>query len=190
MKYKIIYMDPPWSYRDKLRIKNKRGAITHYTVLNIKTLLSLDINRIADPAGCALCLWVTMPMLEEGLALIKTYGFLYKTVLFTWIKVDKSNKARIGLGHYTRGNAELCLLGIKGKMQVMSHSIKQVIMSSPGRHSEKPIEAAERIVQLFGDLPRIEVFARKKLDKWDATGLDYDGVDIRDFLKRSDNTEV
>jgi N6-adenosine-specific RNA methylase IME4 len=42
------------------------------------------------------------------------------------------------------------------------------------RHSKKPNEARDRIVQLMGDLPRIELFARQKTDGWDVWGNEVD----------------
>jgi len=75
-----------------------------------------------------------------------------------------------GIGSYTRSNAEVCLLGIKGKMKVISHKVSSAILSPIREHSRKPDEARERIVELFGDLPRIELFARQKFDGWDVWG--------------------
>jgi N6-adenosine-specific RNA methylase IME4 len=45
-----------------------------------------------------------------------------------------------------------------------------VIMSPVREHSRKPVEARERIVQLMGDVPRVELFARQKAPGWDAWG--------------------
>ena len=72
------------------------------------------------------------------------------------------------------GNVELCLLGRKGKPQRISKNIKQLIESTRRRHSQKPEEARERIVELMGDLPRIELFAREKTPGWDVWGNEVD----------------
>ena len=77
----------------------------------------------------------------------------------------------MGNGYYTRANAEYCLLATKGKtIKVQSHSVRQIILSRIREHSRKPEEARERIVELFGDIPRIELFARQYADGWDCWG--------------------
>ena len=87
------------------------------------------------------------------------------------------------MGNWSRANAEYVLLGIRGKMKRVSASVHSVIISQKGKHSEKPPEARDRIVQLLGDLPRIELFAREKVEGWDVIGYEVNGLDIRDFLK-------
>ena len=76
----------------------------------------------------------------------------------------------IGCGSWTRANSELCLLAIKGKPKRISASVRQVMITPIERHSQKPAETRERIVQLCGDLPRVELFARQKVEGWDAWG--------------------
>jgi len=74
------------------------------------------------------------------------------------------------MGNWTRSNTEDCLLAIRGKPIRISASVHQIIQSPIGRHSEKPMETKDRIVQLMGDLPRIELFARQKVEGWDCWG--------------------
>lgn len=74
------------------------------------------------------------------------------------------------MGHWTRDNAELCILVTKGHSKRKSASVHQVIMSRLEEHSKKPDEARNRIVELIGDLPRIELFARHKTQGWDVWG--------------------
>ena len=74
------------------------------------------------------------------------------------------------MGHYTRGNAELCLLAVKGKLNILDHAIYQIIESKIQKHSQKPQEVREKIVKLLGALPRIELFAREKIEGWDSWG--------------------
>ena len=75
-----------------------------------------------------------------------------------------------GLGHWTNGNAELCLFAKKGKPHRVEKNVKQIILSPRKRHSQKPSETRDRIVRLVGDLPRIELFARQYADGWDCWG--------------------
>lgn len=171
-KYKIIYADPPWSY--KVWPKNNgtgRTAESHYKTMDVNDICDLPINRIADD-NCVLFMWITSPCLQEGLKVIDAWGFKYKTIGFTWIKQNKTKNSLFwGMGYYTRANAELCLLATKGKpLKRVSRSVHQVILSKIREHSRKPDETRDRIVQLFGDLPRIELFARQQVDGWDCWG--------------------
>lgn len=180
-KYQIIYADPPWEYRDRASA-GQRGAVYKYPVMKIRDIQNLDIASIADD-NCALFLWVTAPLLDVGIQTLERWGFKFKTVAFVWIKTTKRGKLFWGMGNWSRANAEYVLLGIKGKMKRVSASVHSVIISQKGKHSEKPPEVRDRIVQLLGDLPRIELFAREKVEGWDAIGYEVNGLDIRDFLK-------
>lgn len=98
-------------------------------------------------------------------------GFTYKTVAFVWLKLNKSGKGFFfGMGYWTRSNAEICLLAVKGKPKRVSRKVFQIIVSPLQEHSRKPDEARRRIVDLLGDLPRIELFAREKTAGWDVWG--------------------
>lgn len=102
-KYKIIYADPPWSYNDK----GCQGTMAnHYKGMNIEDIKGLNISNISSEDSI-LFLWVTYPMLKEGLEVIKAWGFEYKSIAFQWIKLNKSGKGYFyGLGRWTRGNTE------------------------------------------------------------------------------------
>jgi len=76
----------------------------------------------------------------------------------------------MGCGNWTRANNEICLLGFKGKLNRESRSVRQAILEPLRSHSQKPDCVRGRIVQLLGDLPRIELFAREKVDGWDSWG--------------------
>lgn len=177
-KYKIIYADPPWEYGNFSNIgslyhKGRRSKfkITPYEAMKLKDLKELPISEISEKDSL-LFMWVTYPSLREGLELMKSWGFDYKTVGFTWVKKNKkSDTWFFGLGNYTRANAEICLIGKRGKgLKVISRQVRQVCDARITKHSEKPKEIRDRIIQLVGDLPRIELFAREKFDGWDAWG--------------------
>lgn len=177
MKYQIIYADPSWQYRDKALAGN-RGAECKYPVQSLEWIKNLPIHKISDH-NCALFLWITMPLLPVVWDVIKAWGFEYKTVAFNWIKINpKAQTVFWGMGNYTRACSELCLLGVKGKPKRFSASVHSVIHSPIKTHSEKPDEIRDRIVQLMGDVPRIELFARKKVEGWSTLGLDVDGKDL------------
>jgi N6-adenosine-specific RNA methylase IME4 len=168
-KYQIIYADPPWEYKDKALAGN-RGSICKYQTQSIEWLCSLPVQSISDN-HCALFLWVTMPKLNESWDVISAWGFRYKTVAFTWVKRNKKASSWFwGMGRWTRSNAELCLLATKGQLRRRSASVHSIIESPIGQHSKKPNEARSRIKQLLGPLPAIELFARQKVEGWDAWG--------------------
>lgn len=168
-KYQIIYADPPWSYKDKAGA-GKRGASFKYSTQDKAWLQALPVQTIAAD-NCVLFLWVTMPMLDEGMALMKAWGFQYKTCAFTWVKKNKvASSWFFGMGNWTRSNAELCLIGKKGTIKRQSASVSSVIDTPIQQHSKKPDCARDKIVTLMGDLSRIELFARQQSDGWDAWG--------------------
>lgn len=172
--YDIIYADPPWQYHVWRNKDAGRTAVSHYPVMSLDEICNLPISSIASP-NCTLFLWVTLPLLFDSLKVIESWGFTYKTVAFVWIKQNKkSNSLFWGMGSWTRANAELCILATKGHPKRIAANVHQVIISRIREHSQKPDEARERIVQLMGDLPRIELFAREKAPGWDVWGNDVD----------------
>ena len=167
-QYQVIYADPPWSF--KVWSDKGKGRSPKYAVMNKLDIQRLEIQSLADD-NCVLFLWVTFPCLEEGLALIKAWGFTYKTCAFTWVKRNKKSPSWFwGLGYWTRANVELCLLATKGKPKRVSSSVHQVVDTPVEIHSKKPDEVRHRIVKLMGDVPRIELFARQKTEGWDVWG--------------------
>lgn len=168
-KYQIIYADPPWSYKDKA-LSGNRGAVCKYSVMGGGELEKLNVDLISDE-NCILFLWVTMPKLNEVFSLIKAWGFEYKTVGFTWVKRNKKSDSWFwGMGRWTRANAELCLIATKGKPKRISAAVNQIIDTPIEYHSKKPDIVREKIIQLVGELPRIELFARQKTEGWDVWG--------------------
>ncbi len=178
-KYKIIYADPPWNYKDQ----GCQGTMAnHYKGLNQEALCNLPISKISDD-NSILFLWATYPQLREALSVIEAWGFEYKSIAFQWIKLNRRNhKPFFGLGRWTRGNTEPCLLATKGKIKRISASVFQLIEAPITRHSEKPFIVREKIIELVGDLPRIEIFARPNQrfqEGWDLIGNEITGNDIR-----------
>ncbi len=171
-KYQIIYADPPWKYNvfsDRPPCARKAEE-NYYEVLDLLDLADLPINDLAN-SDCVLFLWATYPSLPIALKLIKKWGFHYRTVAFTWVKRNKKADSWFwGMGGWTRANAEICLLATLGNPKRVSKSVHSVLDNRIMGHSEKPDEARRRIVQLMGDLPRIELFARRKVEGWDCWG--------------------
>jgi N6-adenosine-specific RNA methylase IME4 len=168
-RYSIIYADPPWSYRDKAHA-GERGVLYKYDLMDLGQIKRLPVQDLAAD-NCALFLWVTPPLLPDCLTVVEAWGFKYKTVGFTWVKTYRgSDNYFMGMGSYTRTNAELCLLAFKGKLTRVHKGVRSLVVSPVRQHSQKPDEVRNRIVQLFGDVPRIELFARQRSPGWDAWG--------------------
>lgn len=161
-KYNIIYADPPWKYNT--------DANKHYECVPLKEIYNFPIDKIAAK-NCALFLWVTFPILPECLETLKHWGFRYVTVAFTWIKTNRRDgKPFLGMGNWTRSNAEICILALRGKLERKSNNVRQIVMSPLREHSRKPDEIRTNIVELLGNLPRIELFARQTVKGWDCWG--------------------
>ena len=167
-KYKVIYADPPWSYQDSTPTRG--SVLLHYKTMTKKDIEDLPVHAIADD-NCILFLWVTMPKLNECFDLISAWGFEYKTCAFTWVKRNKISDSWFwGMGRWTRSNAEVCLLATKGNPKRISAGVHSIIETPIERHSKKPDIVRQRIVDLIGDVSRIELFARETVDGWDSWG--------------------
>lgn len=182
-KYKIILADPPWEYRDKQRAGN-RGAEFKYPLLSDAEIIALGprIAMLTDD-DCALFLWCTGPKTELLKELFAAWGFEFKGKAFCWVKTTKHGKLFWGMGRCgSRANTEDCWMGFKGSPKRLDAGVHEVIMSPAQAHSQKPDEARQRMVKLFGDVPRLELFARDVAPGWDAMGNELGTGDVRDSL--------
>ena len=178
MKYKIIYADPPWSYyndstavKDCTTVKGMRRP--PYSVMSSNEIMNLPVKQISDE-NSILFIWTTDYHLAKCIDVIKSWGFEYKTVGFVWAKKNKKGLPVCFMGAYTmKSGSELCLLATRGKdahKLVIKHNIRSLIESQREHHSKKPDEVRNRIVELVGDLPRVELFARNESDGWHIWG--------------------
>lgn len=166
-KYEIILADPAWSYKDKGCNGN---AESQYATMCLKDICALPVKDIASD-NCVLFLWATYPLLQEALQVINAWGFKYKSIAFQWVKLNRSGQGYFfGLGRWTRGNTEPCLLAVKGKPKRIGNDVSQLIVSRIRKHSQKPSEQYCLIEQLLGKRKRIELFARGSFQGWDCWG--------------------
>ena len=169
-KYGVIYADPPWRYRVWSKKGAGRSAEAHYPTMSMEAIKALPVADLAAK-DCALFLWLTLPLLYEGWAVMQAWGFVYKTVAFVWVKQNKkADSLFTGMGYWTRANAEVCLLATRGHPKRQDCNVQQIILSHIEEHSKKPAEARRRIELLLGEVPRIELFARQKVPGWDCWG--------------------
>ena len=162
-KYSLFYADPPWLYGDKL-VEGYGAAENHYPPMSISQLCALPIKDISSDSA-VLFLWVTSPLLEECFAVIKAWGFNYKTS-FIWDKV------RHNYGHYNSVRHELLLVCTKGSYLPEKSELIDSVMSVErnDNHSEKPQEFREMIETLYPNSKKLELFARGGYDGWDTFG--------------------
>lgn len=139
----------------------------------------LTDNNIEVAENAACFMWGLWPYrsvkgetdLRDAFRVLESWGFKYKSLAFIWIKLNKVGPGYFfGPGHYTASNSEPCLLGIRGKMPVKSNYVSQLIIARRQEHSKKPPTVRDKIVELFGDLPRLEIFARDRTPGWDVIG--------------------
>lgn len=200
-KYSLIYADPCWSYDNK---GTRAKADNHYSTMNLTELKRLPVwDLAADDA--VLAMWWVPPMPLEAIQLAEAWGFKVKNMcLFTWHKLNQcaeqniqneidtrkkrrkpiaagdlltliDEQTRMGLGNYTRSNAENVLVAVKGKgIPRLQADIKQMILAPIGAHSAKPEECRRRLERLYGDVPRIELFSRGDDPAWHHWGNECD----------------
>lgn len=176
--YSIIYADPPWGFKTWSGPEKKlasRGTVAPYQTMEMEDIKALPVKDwCAD--DCTLFMWVVWPTMPEALEVMRAWGFEYKTCAFTWMKADPyklfalEEDVYMGLGYWTRANSEVCLLGTRGKPKRIDASVRQGVIEKKREHSRKPDCVPDRIVELMGDLPRLEMFARTKRPGWDAWG--------------------
>lgn len=187
-KYNIIYLDPAWYFNSRNNTNTRfGGGITDkYPVMKLEEIKKINVPSLADE-NCALFMWATTSTgdsnLAEKLQLFKHWGFRLVNIGFTWVKVNPNKMTPFfGTGYYTKSNAEHCFLGIKGKMKPISNNVSSLIISPREEHSKKPDIVRDKIVELFGDLPRCELFARQEVQGWDCFGNEINGKDLREII--------
>lgn len=169
-KYKILYLDPPWEFKAYSQKGEGKSAQKHYSCMSIDNLMKMPIGDLGYKDSIML-MWATSPMLPQQIECMKAWGYIYKTVAFNWIKLNKkSGTPFIGMGYYSRANAEFCLLGRKGSPgRPKNKSISQIILDPIREHSRKPDIMYSYIEQMY-DGPYLELFGRTGRPNWDTFG--------------------
>ncbi len=174
-KYNIIYADPPWKFSSPKFQDGNRGfgnrVEDHYLTMNDSEIKNIPVHKICK-TDCILFFWTIDSKLKSAIEIIENWGFRYATIGFTWIKQYKSGSICYNFGTYTLKSSEICLIGIKGKLKNIKkkNNIKNLVFAERLQHSKKPNFIRNQIVELCGNLPRIELFAREKFEGWDYWG--------------------
>lgn len=161
-KYRVLYADPPWEYGNEQPEYHTEQA-DHYALMSIEEIAAMPvIDLVTDDA--VLFLWVTSPILEESFMVVNSWGFSYKAS-FVWDKIKHN------MGHYNSVRHEILLVCVRGSctpdVQKLFDSVQSIERTE---HSAKPKEFREIIDTLYPNGPRIELFARSKVDGWESYG--------------------
>jgi N6-adenosine-specific RNA methylase IME4 len=168
--FNTIYADPPWPEYGGGVKGGRRGANRHYDLMSVTEIraMGVEVQRVAGK-NAHLYLWVTNNYLEEGLQVMRDWGFKYKTTI-TWVK------DRFGLGQYYRGQTEQCLFGVRGVLPYRTFPDGKraqgvTVIHAPRReHSEKPSLMRE-MIEAVSHGPYLELFARTQaLPNWTTWG--------------------
>lgn len=175
-RYSLAYIDPPFKYYGD---PNKdQAAGKHYDCMTVDEMTNaFDVKRIVTPKRNAIAVWAMVPQLQNAIILINNWGFYYRGILKVWVKCTKAGKVIHGAGvraTAVKNEVELLLLGSTQKygrpLPIMIENAHQTIFEPKGEHSEKPSIIRTQLVELFGDVPRIEIFSRQAVEGWDSFG--------------------
>ena len=161
-KYKTILADPPWDINQK----GKRGAARHYPLMTLDQIKAMPVKDLSEE-NAHLYLWVPNGLLQEGLDVIKAWGFTYRSPIY-WIK-----PRLCGLGQYIRNASETCLFATRGRAPVKFHAQPNWLFAPLQDHSHKP-EEQFAIIERLSDGPYLELFARRRQPGWDVWGNEID----------------
>ena len=169
--FKTILADPPWRFNNRTgKMAPEHKRLNRYETLSLKEIKDIPVNLVAAD-NSHLYLWVPNALLQEGLEVMKAWGFEYKSNLI-WHKVRKDGGPDgRGVGFYFRNTTEIILFGIRGRMRTLKPGRSQVniIRTQKQEHSRKPDEVYE-IIEDCSPGPFLELFARGKREGWDVFG--------------------
>lgn len=178
--YSLIYADPAWPFDNYSAAGESRNPNRHYDTMSIDQIKALPVGHLASD-NCALFMWVTDPLIPQGLEVLAAWGFRYASVGFNWAKRTRRDTGwHMGTGYGTRANPELCLMGMIGSLERKSAAVRRLIVEPIREHSRKPDRVADDIVALYGNLPRVELFARARRKGWDSWGNETDRFESKE----------
>ena len=170
-RFGTVLADPPWRFSNRTgKMAPEHKRLSRYSTMELEEILALPVSHIAAPRA-HLYLWVPNALIQEGLLVMKAWGFTYKSNL-VWYKTRKDGGPDgRGVGFYFRNVTELVLFGTKGSMRTLAPGRRQVnIISTRKReHSRKPDEQYG-LIERCSPGPHLEMFARHSRDGWTQWG--------------------
>jgi N6-adenosine-specific RNA methylase IME4 len=191
--WKMVSADPAWKFKNWAdpvtaeQIRASRGAERHYPTLTMDDIMALEVKDVVA-RDCHCMLWITGPFIDQGAAVLESWGFRFSTLFMVWIKLRKGLIARqfqlltlaelvdllhTGAGKTSRKNAEFVLLGRRGNPERLVNDVHEVIIAPRRQHSRKPDEYFERL-ERYAPGPRLELFARQPRAGWTVWGNETD----------------
>jgi N6-adenosine-specific RNA methylase IME4 len=164
--------DPPWRFQNRTgKVAPEHKRLARYPTLELDEICSLPIAKHLE-ARAHCYLWVPNALLPEGLQVLKSWGFEYKShIVWEKIRKDGGPDGR-GVGFYFRNVTEICLFGVRGpnaRTLAPGRSQVNMIESRKREHSRKPDEQYE-IIEKCSPGPYLELFARGTRPGWTVWG--------------------
>jgi N6-adenosine-specific RNA methylase IME4 len=173
--YDIVHIDPPWPYYGA--VDKDAAAGKHYDLMTAQDINRMPIRDLFRSKQGACFVWATGPKLDLAIDAIRAWGLHYRGVAFVWLKTRKDGVIMGPAGvppTATKPKSEFVLLATTCRtgrpFPLLSSKINQDVLLPRTRHSEKPLAVYDRIVELYGDRPRIDVFSRRDIPGWDRWG--------------------
>jgi N6-adenosine-specific RNA methylase IME4 len=167
----LILADPPWAFKSRSAKGEKKSAQAQYDCMSLGEIMAMPVNHLAKP-DCWLFLWVTAPMLPQGLGVLRAWGFDYVTTL-AWHKVFPSGKTAMGTGYVARTMHENILVGKIGAPR-FSKALPSFFAGVRREHSRKPEDIYRLLERFAPDAWRVDLFSRERRDGWMAFGNEAD----------------
>jgi N6-adenosine-specific RNA methylase IME4 len=178
-RFGTILIDPPWRFTNRTgKVAPEHRRLARYETLSVEELENLPVADLARRAS-HIYLWCPNAMLPDGLRLLESWGFTYKTNL-VWYKVRKDGGPDgRGVGFYFRNVTEMVLFGIRGKLRTLAPGRRQtnIIVHRKREHSKKPPTLYE-IVEACSPGPWLELFARERRSGWHQWGDEVDSYEL------------
>jgi N6-adenosine-specific RNA methylase IME4 len=171
-RFATILADPPWQFVNRTgKIAPEHGRLTRYPTLKLDDIAALPVEKIAASTA-HLYLWCPNALLPDGFAVMKAWGFTYKSNI-VWHKVRKDGGSDgRGVGFYFRNVTELMLFGVRGQnARTLAPGRRQVnlLATRKREHSRKPDEQYA-IIEACSPGPLLELFARGTRKGWATWG--------------------
>ena len=171
-RYATILADPPWRFLNRTgKVAPEHRRLSRYSTMHLAEIMALPVGHIAASTA-HLYLWCPNALLPDALAVMKAWGFTYKSNI-VWHKVRKDGGSDgRGVGFYFRNVTELLLFGVRGKKaRTLQPGRRQVncVATRKREHSRKPDEMYD-VIEACSRPSRIELFARGCRSGWDAWG--------------------
>lgn len=167
LSYSVIISDPPWRFRTWSETNQAKSASRHYSLMTTEDICALPVHQLAQK-DCLLLLWATGAMLPQAFAVMRAWGFTYKSMM-VWRKVTPAGKVRMGTGYWTRSMHEPILLGTLGNPGKTS-GFPSIFDGIAREHSRKPDHFYDLVLKHSDGLRRADLFGRETRPGFESFG--------------------